>query len=39
MLMRYKLITYVPVVNADTMRQAIGAAGGGVLGNYMFCSF
>lgn len=36
---RYKLVVYVPITNAETVREAIGAAGGGKIGNYSFCSF
>ena len=36
---KYKLIVYVPVTHAKAVRQAIGEAGGGKLGNYSFCSF
>ena len=34
-----KLYTFVPEVNADTVRQAIFDAGGGHIGNYNECSF
>ncbi len=34
-----KLITYVPLKNADQVRQAIFDAGGGNIGNYDHCSF
>ena len=34
-----KLYTFVPEVNADTVRQAIFDAGGGHIGNYKECSF
>jgi len=36
---KYKLIIYVPLDHADKVRDAIGQAGGGKLGNYSFCSF
>ena len=36
---RYKLCVNVPLVSADAVREAIGRAGGGKLGNYSFCSF
>lgn len=36
---RKKIVVYVPVTHADAVRAAIGEAGGGVLGNYSFCSF
>lgn len=35
----YKLVVYVPLDHADRIREAIGAAGGGKLGKYSFCSF
>lgn len=35
----YKLAVHVPVESADKVREAIGAAGGGKIGNYAFCSF
>lgn len=34
-----KIVTYVPVADAEKVREAIGKAGGGKLGNYSFCSF
>ena len=34
-----KIVTYVPVTHADKVREAIGKAGGGKLGNYSFASF
>lgn len=33
------IVVNVPVDEADSMRYAIGQAGGGKLGNYSFCSF
>lgn len=38
-MLRYKIAVYVPVNHADAVRNAIGVAGGGQLGNYAFCSF
>lgn len=35
----FKIVVYVPVSHAQKLRQAIGEAGGGRLGNYSFCSF
>ncbi|NTW46484.1 MAG: hypothetical protein HGB18_05610 [Candidatus Moranbacteria bacterium] len=35
----YKLVTFVPVPNADAVRDAMGKAGAGRIGNYSFCSF
>jgi hypothetical protein len=34
-----KLVVTVPLSHADAVREAIGQAGGGKLGNYSFCSF
>ena len=34
-----KIVVTVPEENADQIRQAVGAAGGGKVGNYEFCSF
>jgi hypothetical protein len=39
MAQKYKLVVYVPVENADSVREAVGQAGGGKIGNYSFCSF
>jgi hypothetical protein len=36
---RYKLVVNVPLSHTDKVREAIGQAGGGKLGNYSFCSF
>lgn len=35
----YKVVVYVPLQHADAIRQAIGEAGGGRIGNYSHCSF
>ncbi|MBI3103588.1 hypothetical protein HYZ05_01480 [Candidatus Daviesbacteria bacterium] len=35
----FKIITFVPVKAADKVRQAMGDAGAGVLGNYHHASF
>jgi hypothetical protein len=35
----YKVVVFVPVENADALRQVIGDAGGGKIGNYADCSF
>ncbi len=35
----YKIITFVPIEDADKVRQAMGDAGAGVLGNYTHASF
>ena len=36
---RVKITTTVPLKNADALRQALGEAGAGMLGDYSFCSF
>ena len=36
---QHKIVVYVPVVDADKVREAIGNSGGGTLGKYSFCSF
>lgn len=35
----FKIVTFVPVKDADEVRQAMGDAGAGVLGNYHHASF
>lgn len=34
-----KLVVYVPETHADAVRQALGEAGAGKVGDYGFCSF
>ncbi len=34
-----KLVVFVPETHADAVRQALGEAGAGRIGNYSFCSF
>ena len=34
-----KIVTYVPIANADEVREAIAEAGGGRLGKYTHCTF
>ena len=34
-----KLVVFVPEENADEVRQALGEAGAGRIGDYSFCSF
>ncbi len=36
---QYKLVVYVPVDEADKIRQVLGEAGAGQVGNYDFASF
>ena len=35
----YKLVVNVPLTHADILREAIGDAGAGQIGNYSHCSF
>jgi len=37
--MMKKIVVTVPAESADKLRQALGEAGGGKVGNYSFCSF
>lgn len=34
-----KLVVFVPLSHTDAVRQALGEAGAGKIGNYDFCSF
>lgn len=34
-----RVVTYMPRTHADAVREAIGKAGGGKVGNYSHCSF
>lgn len=36
---RYKIVLYVPESHADQLREAIGMAGAGKIGNYSHCTF
>ncbi|MBP9762246.1 hypothetical protein KBD34_01375 [Patescibacteria group bacterium] len=36
---RLKIVVFVPSSHADRLRQAIGEAGAGVIGNYSHCTF
>jgi hypothetical protein len=36
---RVKIVTFVPNENADEVRESLGKAGAGVLGEYTYCSF
>ncbi|MFL5297194.1 MAG: hypothetical protein ACJ798_12505 [Phenylobacterium sp.] len=36
---RYKLVVYVPETHADAVREAMGGAGAGRIGNYTHCTF
>lgn len=35
----YKLVVFAPLTHADIVREALGKAGAGVIGNYEYCSF
>src|SRR3990167_6829379 len=35
----YKIVVYVPEDHADKLREAMGNAGAGKIGNYTFCTF
>ena len=37
--MKVKIVTFVPVENADEVRDALGKAGAGQIGEYSFCSY
>ncbi len=34
-----KVVVFVPKSHADKVREAMGKAGAGIIGNYTFCSF
>jgi len=34
-----KIVVFVPLANADAVREAVGIVGAGKIGNYTFCSF
>ena len=36
---KVKIVTFVPETHADVVREAIGNAGGGRIGNYTYCTF
>ena len=36
---KYKIVVFVPVANADAIRQALGNAGAGRMGKYTFATF
>lgn len=35
----YKIVVYVPEADADKLREVMGAAGAGKVGNYSHCTF
>ncbi|MCO4784124.1 MAG: hypothetical protein KC646_17500 [Candidatus Cloacimonetes bacterium] len=36
---RVKVCVFTPIENEESLRVAIGEAGGGIIGNYRYCSF
>lgn len=36
---KYKIVVYVPESHAEALRNALGEAGAGVIGNYTHCTF
>ncbi|MBP9853217.1 MAG: hypothetical protein QG629_437 [Patescibacteria group bacterium] len=36
---KVKIVTFVPLAAADTVRRAMGKAGAGKIGEYSFCSY
>lgn len=36
---KFKIVVYVPESDADKLREAMGNAGAGVIGNYTHCTF
>lgn len=36
---RVKIVTFVPLANADEVRRALGDAGAGQIGEYTYCSY
>jgi hypothetical protein len=36
---KYKIVVYVPEANAEQLREAMGNAGAGKIGNYTHCTF
>lgn len=37
--MNVKIVVFVPITHTDKVREEIGKAGGGIIGNYDNCSF
>lgn len=37
--MKVKIVTFTPLENADAVRDALGKAGAGQIGEYSFCSY
>ena len=36
---KVKIIVFVPLTHTDKVRETIGKVGGGIIGNYSYCSF
>ncbi len=36
---KIKIVVFVPLTHCDAVRRAISGAGGGIIGNYSYCSF
>lgn len=36
---KYKIVAYVPETHASLLREAMGRAGAGIIGNYSHCTF
>lgn len=36
---RVKIVTFAPIADADKVRQALGRAGAGQIGEYSYCSY
>ena len=36
---KVKIVVFTPLTHTDKIREAIGNAGGGIIGNYTHCSF
>lgn len=36
---KFKIVVYVPEKHADALRDAMGSAGAGKIGNYSYCTF
>lgn len=37
--MKVKIVTFAPIDSADAIREALGNAGAGLIGEYSFCSY
>ncbi len=36
---KFKIVVYTPELHAEKLREAMGQAGAGKIGNYSFCTF